>query len=325
MNKNTIIIIVVSCMLLLLISSSVGGGVYYQQSQTTSSVPKTTSKSTTGTSASGTSAPTTTFAPTTTTFAPTTTTFAPTTTLAPKVLPNDIDKVSGWSGAHENPGDKNQTAEDCRQKAINSNGKYAAWGFRKDTHPDPNWKNTCFLYTTPFNQYKGDLNDTVHETGCLQPGQKVEWGCLTKEQVEQKVQQQIKNIHDQVNKAMEAARNNINAGICSSNSNNGVCNNELKSSKCNVRMQDDGNLVVYSNGSPVWASNTNGKGTGPYKLVMQADGNLVVYDSKNSPQWASNTNGKGSGPYQARMQNDCNFVVYDSTNTPYWASNTSGK
>jgi hypothetical protein len=94
-----------------------------------------------------------------------------------------------------------------------------------------------------------------------------------------------------------------------------------------LTIQADGNLVVYRSGDfnsrfSVWASNTNGKGTGPFRCVMQSDGNLVVYDSGNRPTWASNTNGKGVGPYRLVMQNDHNLVIYDSANHPTWASNT---
>jgi hypothetical protein len=55
-------------------------------------------------------------------------------------------------------------------------------------------------------------------------------------------------------------------------------------------MQGDGNLVLYSGGSALWASNT--VGTGQY-ANMQDDGNLVVYGPNGAP-WASNTAGKGS-------------------------------
>jgi len=64
-----------------------------------------------------------------------------------------------------------------------------------------------------------------------------------------------------------------------------------------ARMQGDGNFVLYKHlegeTPAIWASNTHGKGTGPYVLKMQGDGNLVVYDSTNAPTWASNTNGQG--------------------------------
>jgi len=87
-----------------------------------------------------------------------------------------IDKVSGWQGAHENPGVKNQTEESCRQLAL-KNPKYVAWGFRNRLHPDNNYKNTCFLYTQGFQPFKGDPKDYIHTTGCLRPGEKVSEGC----------------------------------------------------------------------------------------------------------------------------------------------------
>ena len=46
-----------------------------------------------------------------------------------------------------------------------------------------------------------------------------------------------------------------------------------------LSMQGDGNLVLYKNGTPTWASGSVGKGVGPYRLLMQSDGNLVVYGS----------------------------------------------
>jgi hypothetical protein len=96
--------------------------------------------------------------------------------------------------------------------------------------------------------------------------------------------------------------------------------------KCTVNMQDDGNLVVYNAaGKAVWASNTNGKGTGPYRAVMQTDGNYVVYDSTNKALWASGTYGKGTPPYFVIMQDDCNLVVYDKNSKATWATGTYGK
>ena len=54
-------------------------------------------------------------------------------------------------------------------------------------------------------------------------------------------------------------------------------------------IQPDGNLVLYQDGHAVWASDTNGRGTGG-RVVMQDDGNLVLYFG-NSPAWSSETNG----------------------------------
>ena len=55
-------------------------------------------------------------------------------------------------------------------------------------------------------------------------------------------------------------------------------------------MQWDGNLVVNTPNGPVGISDTAGN-QGAY-LRMQDDGNLVVYSATNQALWASNTNAK---------------------------------
>jgi hypothetical protein len=84
-------------------------------------------------------------------------------------------------------------------------------------------------------------------------------------------------------------------------------------------LQGDGNFVVYrvGNNTPLWSSNTSGKGG--VKLIMQGDGNLVLYTSSNKPVWATNTGGKGAS--FARMQDDGNLVVYVQGNSTF-ATNT---
>lgn len=67
-------------------------------------------------------------------------------------------------------------------------------------------------------------------------------------------------------------------------------------------IQSDGNLVVYGKSiAPKWATSTpdrlvslwstktNGKGIGPYKLILQNDRNIVLTDSLNAILWSSNT------------------------------------
>ncbi len=87
-----------------------------------------------------------------------------------------------------------------------------------------------------------------------------------------------------------------------------------------LRMQDDGNLVLYDNKFARWASNTDGKGSGPFQLTMQADGNLVVYASGSNPTWASGTDGKGTGPYKLILRDTPEIAVVDSTGTTLWSS-----
>lgn len=52
-------------------------------------------------------------------------------------------------------------------------------------------------------------------------------------------------------------------------------------------LQPDGNLVIYKDGQPIWASSTAGKDVS--QLSMQADGNLVIYSKSGTPLWASNS------------------------------------
>lgn len=91
-------------------------------------------------------------------------------------LDTSIDSVFGWAGNHENPVGKNQTEESCRQLAL-KDPKYVAWGYRTSDHPDPEWKNTCFLYTQGFQPMNANPSDIAHKTGCLRPGEKVSLGC----------------------------------------------------------------------------------------------------------------------------------------------------
>ena len=151
-----------------------------------------------------------------------------------------------------------------------------------------------------------------------------------------------------------------------------------------LTMRADGNLVAYDFGRPMWSSGTAGNGSSD--LRVQDDGNLVVYRrSDNKATWASRTSGKlpppqpttassrlapgqglvrGLGTYlqspNARyrafvhtssgrlvvrdqttgtyvfrtpavdsdwllLQTDGNLVLYTRTGTALWASGTGGK
>jgi hypothetical protein len=60
-----------------------------------------------------------------------------------------------------------------------------------------------------------------------------------------------------------------------------------------LKMQTDGNLVVYPpTGHALWASGTD-KDAGDH-LSLQSDANLVLYKG-STPVWATRTNGKGTG------------------------------
>lgn len=85
-----------------------------------------------------------------------------------------------------------------------------------------------------------------------------------------------------------------------------------------LSMQDDGNLVLYQSGTPLWASGTVGEPSA--EMLMQADGSVVIYSSSAAPLWASGTDGNPGADLV--VQNDGNLVVYDSGGNPLWASGT---
>jgi len=87
-----------------------------------------------------------------------------------------------------------------------------------------------------------------------------------------------------------------------------------------LRLQPDGNLVLYSNFSnPVWNSGTSTTTTG--RLVMQPDGNLVLYRNDGNPVWYTNTYGNPGA--RLEIQTDGNMVIYTPGNASIWATNTT--
>ncbi len=72
-----------------------------------------------------------------------------------------------------------------------------------------------------------------------------------------------------------------------------------------LRMQDDGNLVIYRAGAPVWNTGTF---NGPGVATMRADGNFVIYDQNQQMVWTTQSEGN-AGAYLV-MQDDGNLVLY---------------
>lgn len=84
-----------------------------------------------------------------------------------------------------------------------------------------------------------------------------------------------------------------------------------------LRVQEDGNFVLYKDGRPVWqAEDAWDKG---HCAVFQEDGNFVLYDADDKPVWQSNTSQQGES---LAVQDDGNVVIYDQNNTPVWSTNT---
>jgi hypothetical protein len=80
-----------------------------------------------------------------------------------------------------------------------------------------------------------------------------------------------------------------------------------------LSMQSDGNLV-WKASTAAWRSNTHIAGS---YVRMQTDGNLVVYTPSNSPQWESRTY-VNTGAY-LDLQADGNLVIYSRTRHVLWA------
>ena len=87
-----------------------------------------------------------------------------------------------------------------------------------------------------------------------------------------------------------------------------------------LAMRADGNLVLYWEGHPLWASNT-AKHPGAV-LAMQADGNLVVYQG-NRPIWSSGTDRGGNALYYLSLPDNGNVTIYSSARKPVWVTNTT--
>jgi hypothetical protein len=105
-----------------------------------------------------------------------------------------------------------------------------------------------------------------------------------------------------------------------------------KNGKYFAELKTDGNFILYllkeeptgkETELQIWETKTHGKGHGPYKLVMQQDGDLVLYDGKDTKNWESHTSGKGTKPYRLVMQDDGNLVIYSHDGAAIWATHTA--
>lgn len=94
----------------------------------------------------------------------------------------------------------------------------------------------------------------------------------------------------------------------------------------NVRLtvQSDGNAVVLEGSTVIWATGTNGQGSGNNMLTVQQDGNLVLYDGPADPRtalWSSNYVGLSG---TLILQDDGNLVVVSTTDCTQvlWAASS---
>ncbi|MEH1834991.1 MAG: hypothetical protein V7L29_23765 [Nostoc sp.] len=89
--------------------------------------------------------------------------------------------------------------------------------------------------------------------------------------------------------------------------------------KYKVIQQSDGNFVLYDYSTFLWKSNTYNRPA--FSTHMQSDCNLVNYTYNGTPVWASRTDGRGSN-CRLQLQDDGNLVIYTGNNVPVWQTRT---
>ena len=89
-----------------------------------------------------------------------------------------------------------------------------------------------------------------------------------------------------------------------------------------LTLQTNGDLIILNMDSIIWSSRTSFIGSSPYVLKMQNDGNLIVYDKDSCTIWQSNTACEDISSFYLAIQSDGNAVIYDSKEKPIWASYT---
>ncbi|MGK4579312.1 hypothetical protein [Kitasatospora sp. HPMI-4] len=83
-----------------------------------------------------------------------------------------------------------------------------------------------------------------------------------------------------------------------------------------LAMQNDGNLVIYSESGALWSSGTWGH-SGAY-AKFQLDGNLVVYQSPNAPLWSTKTNGHQNATLEFTNSSGGDLIVRDANGGMLW-------
>ena len=100
--------------------------------------------------------------------------------IPPSNPPSNVDKVTGFNDKTDAKWDDMSgtatSAEICRLNALQSDGKYVAWGYRGEGNDG--YSNSCFLYKNFPPGFEGnDPGFGKMESGCLNPGELVKLGC----------------------------------------------------------------------------------------------------------------------------------------------------
>ena len=93
----------------------------------------------------------------------------------------------------------------------------------------------------------------------------------------------------------------------------------------------DGNLCIYDNVYKHLLWSTNIRSFYEANLRMQQDGNLVIYDRDNTPKWSSQTHpyfhrkyrNPRNKPVQLRLENNGSLKLYTASGKSVWSANTN--
>jgi hypothetical protein len=89
--------------------------------------------------------------------------------------------------------------------------------------------------------------------------------------------------------------------------------------KYQVKMQSDGNLVIYSGATAIWQSGTSGLGYARLRLESTNVLSVYLYD-QNKVAWKTAASTRPA--LGLVMQNDGNLVMYDTSKASMWQSGT---
>ena len=69
-------------------------------------------------------------------------------------------------------------------------------------------------------------------------------------------------------------------------------------------------------GSELWSSQS--PNLHPGRAIIQSDVNFTLRDANDSQYWATDTYGKGEGPFRMLIQENKDLVLYDKNNKILW-------
>lgn len=85
-------------------------------------------------------------------------------------------------------------------------------------------------------------------------------------------------------------------------------------------MQKDCNLVIYRVALKlaIWSTGTNGLGRNCY-LKLQHDGNLIIYSRDSYAVWSSHTYHNTPSNYTLVLEKEHNVIIYDENSIAIWS------